>query len=76
MARVEPPTTGQYLLGCVAFSLGVKMFVDADRGVDPFHAMIIGVGFVDAAATVVLLLFWVTWNRCLPPFSILSPWLW
>ena len=69
-----------YLGGCLCFSLGVKLFIDADLGVDPFHAMTIGlvqavdtpylqVGFMDGAVTVSLLVVWTVWNRRLPPFS-------
>lgn len=71
----------QYLLygfGCVLFSLGVKMFIDADLGTDPLHAMIIGlvetidlplikIGFVESTITVALLVVWTVWNRRLPP---------
>jgi hypothetical protein len=69
-----------YLAGCVCFSLGVKLFIDADLGVDPFHAMTLGlvrivdvpylqVGFMDASATLALLILWMAWNRRLPPLS-------
>jgi uncharacterized membrane protein YczE len=70
-----------YLGGCLCFSLGVKLFIDADLGVDPFHAMTIGlvqavdtpylqIGFMDGAVTVALLIVWTVWNRRLPPLSI------
>jgi uncharacterized protein len=69
-----------YLAGCVLFSLGVKLFIDADLGVDPFHAMTIGlvhlvdepllqIGVMDGIVTAVLLVLWVAWNRKLPPLS-------
>jgi uncharacterized membrane protein YczE len=69
-----------YLVGCLCFSLGVKLFIDADLGVDPFHAMTIGlvlavdvpylqIGFMDGAVTVALLILWTVWNRRLPPLS-------
>jgi len=69
-----------YLAGCVCFSLGVKLFIDADLGVDPFHAMTLGlvrivdvpylqVGFMDASVTLALLILWMAWNRRLPPLS-------
>jgi uncharacterized membrane protein YczE len=69
-----------YLGGCLCFSLGVKLFIDADLGVDPFHALTIGladmvdvpylqVGFMDGAVTVALLIVWMAWNRRLPPLS-------
>lgn len=70
-----------YAMGCVAFSLGVKMFLDAGLGVDPLHAMTvgivqaldrpyIGVGVVNGAVTLTLLLIWMVWNHRLPPISI------
>ena len=69
-----------YLTGCVCFSLGVKLFIDADLGVDPFHAMTIGlvkvvdvpylqVGFMDGSVTLVMLIVWMAWNKRLPPIS-------
>ena len=69
-----------YLAGCVCFSLGVKLFIDADLGVDPFHAMTLGlvgvvdvphlqVGFMDGSVTLALLILWMTWNKRLPPFT-------
>ncbi|MGH6885744.1 MAG: flippase-like domain-containing protein, partial [Geminicoccales bacterium] len=84
-ARPSPEYSGalrwrlpMYLLGCVCFSLGVKLFIDADLGVDPFHAMTIGlvqvvvlpylqVGFMDASVTLALLILWTAWNKRLPP---------
>ena len=70
-----------YLAGCLCFSFGVKLFIDAHLGVDPFHAMTIGlvravdvpylrIGFMDGAVTAALLLLWMAWNRRLPPLSI------
>jgi uncharacterized protein (TIRG00374 family) len=69
-----------YLTGCVCFSLGVKLFIDANLGVDPFHSMTLGlvkvvnlpylqIGFMDGLVTLVLLLLWMLWNRRLPPLS-------
>ena len=70
-----------YLVGCLSFSLGVKMFLDAELGVDPLHSLTIGIvqrldgplitiGFVDGVVTLVLLVAWAVWNRRLPPLSI------
>jgi uncharacterized membrane protein YczE len=67
-----------YFAGCVLFSLGVKMFIDAALGTDPLHAMIIGIvdtldrtfvgiGLVEAAITAGFLVVWSIWNRRLPP---------
>jgi hypothetical protein len=69
-----------YLGGCLCFSLGVKLFIDSGLGVDPFHAMTIGlvqavnvpylrIGFMDGLATAALLVIWIVWNRRLPPIS-------
>jgi uncharacterized protein (TIRG00374 family) len=69
-----------YIGGCLCFSLGVKLFIDADLGVDPFHAMTIGlvqavgvpylqIGFMDGAVTAALLLVWMVWNRRLAPLT-------
>ena len=69
-----------YLTGCVCFSLGVKLFIDADLGVDPFHAMTLGlvkvvdvpylqVGFMDGSVTLAMLIVWMAWNKRLPPIS-------
>jgi uncharacterized protein (TIRG00374 family) len=82
-ARAPATTTWQlpiYLTGCVCFSLGVKLFIDAKLGVDPFHAMTLGfvevvdvpwlqVGFFDGMVTLALLLLWMIWNKRLPPIS-------
>ena len=75
-----PPRLVIYLTGCVAFSLGIKLFLDAGLGVDPLHAMTlgivdlvnrsaVGVGLVDASVTLILLSAWMVWNRRLPPLS-------
>lgn len=67
-----------YLLGCVLFALGVKMFIDADLGTDPLHAMVIGIvgmidlpfikiGFVASSITITFLVIWSVWNRRFPP---------
>jgi uncharacterized membrane protein YczE len=69
-----------YLTGCVCFSLGVKLFIDANLGVDPFHAMTLGlvklvdvpylqVGFMDGTVTAAMLILWTAWNKRLPPIS-------
>jgi uncharacterized protein (TIRG00374 family) len=87
-ARPEPECSKQpgvpasrlamWLAGCLGFSLGVRLFIDADLGVDPFHAMTIGlvqavgvpylqIGFMDGVVTAILLVVWMAWNRRLPP---------
>lgn len=67
-----------YLLGCFLFALGVKMFIDANLGTDPLHAMVIGIvgvidqpfvkiGFVASSITIGFLVIWSVWNRRFPP---------
>jgi uncharacterized protein (TIRG00374 family) len=82
-ASAPAPLIGRlpiYLTGCVCFSLGVKLFIDAAFGVDPFHAMTLGlvkvvdvpylqVGFMDGSVTLVMLIVWMAWNKRLPPVS-------
>ncbi|MFO1038932.1 MAG: oligosaccharide flippase family protein [Geminicoccaceae bacterium] len=69
-----------YLAGCVLFSLGVKLFIDADFGVDPLHAMaigieqtidhpLVGIGTVVSVVTLLLLGLWSLWNRRWPPLT-------
>jgi uncharacterized membrane protein YczE len=69
-----------YLAGCLLFSLGVKLFIDADLGVDPLNSMVIGmvqaldlpwvrIGFVTSVVTILFLAVWSLWNRRWPPFS-------
>ncbi|MFO1038562.1 MAG: hypothetical protein U1E45_17125 [Geminicoccaceae bacterium] len=76
--RWTPTRVALYLVGCLLFSIGVKMFIDAALGVDPLHAMVIGIvgaidydfiriGFVASAVTIIFLLVWSLWNRKLPP---------
>lgn len=68
------------LAGSLLFSLGVKLYVDADLGTDPLHSMVIGatdalglpyvgVGLGASVVTVALLALWSAWNRRLPPAS-------
>ena len=72
--------TRTYLAGCVLFSLGVKLFIDSDLGVDPLHSMVIGIvqavdlpyvgiGLVSSAVTASFLALWSAWNRRLPPLT-------
>ena len=68
------------LAGCLLFSLGVKLYIDADLGADPLHAMLIGatdaldlpyvgVGLAASIVTGAFLALWSAWNRRLPPLS-------
>lgn len=76
--RVTPQRIAAYIAGCVLFSLGVKMFIDAALGTDPLHALIlgivatvslpgVGVGVVESVLTASFLTLWAVWNRRLPP---------
>jgi uncharacterized protein len=76
--ELTSPRIAAYFLGCVLFSLGVKMFIDSALGTDPLHAMIlgivatvslpgVGVGVVESALTASFLVVWAMWNRRLPP---------
>jgi glycosyltransferase involved in cell wall biosynthesis/uncharacterized membrane protein YczE len=68
------------LAGCLLFSLGVKLYIDADLGTDPLHSMIIGaiealdlayvgVGLGASIVTGAFLALWSAWNGRLPPLS-------
>jgi uncharacterized membrane protein YczE len=79
----EPPgarRVGMYLAGCLLFSLGVKLFIDAGLGVDPLHAMLLGlaravdlpfagVGLLAALVTAGFLALWSAWTQRFPPLS-------
>jgi uncharacterized membrane protein YczE len=82
MIKRLPSITGAkaacYLAGCLLFSFGVKLLITADLGVDPYHAMVLGlvrsigvpgieVGMVSGALTILVLLIWAraTRNRLL-----------
>ena len=68
------------LAGCLLFSLGVKLYIDADLGTDPLHSMIIGatdaldlayvgIGLGASIVTGAFLVLWSAWNRRPPPLS-------
>jgi uncharacterized membrane protein YczE len=68
------------LAGCILFSLGVKLYIDADLGTDPLHSMVVGatdalglpyvgVGLGVSVVTGAFLAVWSAWNRRLPPLS-------
>jgi uncharacterized protein len=68
------------LAGCLLFSLGVKLYIDADLGTDPLHSMLIGaiealdlpyvgVGLAGSIITGAFLALWSAWNQRLPPLS-------
>jgi uncharacterized protein len=70
-----------YLAGCLLFSLGVKLFLDAELGVDPLYSMVIGmveavdlpfvgVGLVAGAVTAAFLVLWSAWCKRLPPLTV------
>ena len=68
----KSPAAGKilcYLLGCLLFSIGVKLLIAADLGVDPYHAMVLGivqqigiggieVGVVSGSITILVLVCW------------------
>lgn len=71
---------GMYLAGCLVFSIGVKLFIDAGLGIDPLHSMFVGIvhavdlpfvgiGLVAAVVTTGFLALWSAWNRRLPPLA-------
>ena len=85
-ARCEGPPDarriGMYLTGCLFFSLGVKLFLDAELGVDPLHAMVIGIveavgspfvglGLVTSLIAAAFLALWSYWRRRFPPLATL-----
>lgn len=72
-----------WFLGCVMFSLGVKLFVDSRLGADPLHAMIIGIankldvpyvkiGAIELVVVVVSLVVWCVWNKKFPILTVAS----
>lgn len=80
--RTRVERLAMYVAGCLLWSLGLKLFIDADLGVDPLHSMVLGlvetidlpfiqVGAVTTAVTLAFLLLWSAWNRKAPPLSTL-----
>jgi uncharacterized protein len=72
-----------WFLGCVLFSLGVKLFIDSHLGADPLHAMIIGIvdkldvpyvkiGAIELVVVVVSLVVWCVWNKKFPILTVAS----
>ena len=66
-----------YSAGIVLFSLGAKCFIDAGLGTDPLDVLVIGMnahlglglGVCSSIVAIVFLVWWMTWNRKLPPLS-------
>ena len=66
-----------YSAGIVLFSLGAKCFIDAGLGTDPLDVLVIGMnahlglglGACSSIVAIVFLVWWMTWNRKLPPLS-------
>lgn len=69
-----------YLVGCLLFAVGVKLLMAADQGVDPYHAMVLGivkqiglpwvqVGVISGAITISVLLLWSLITRTRIPIS-------
>lgn len=80
LEHYRPPTLKQivlYLLGCLLFSIGAKLFIDAKLGTDPLDVLVIGMdgylqigmGGCSAIVAVVLLSWWAAWNRQIPPLT-------
>jgi uncharacterized protein len=71
---------GLYLAGCLLFSLGVKLFLNAELGLAPLHSMTIGLaeaiglpfvglGLVASTVSATLLVVWTAWSHRLPPLT-------
>lgn len=66
-----------YILGCVLFSLGAKLFIDSNLGTDPLDVMIIGIsnhtgfllGTISTALSAIFLSTWMFLNKKLPPMT-------
>jgi len=64
-----------YALGIVVFSLGAKGFIDAGLGTDPLDVLVIGMdshldiglGACSSLVAIGFLIWWMLWNRKLPP---------
>lgn len=66
-----------YCLGIFLFSLGAKGFIDAKLGTDPLDVLVIGMnlhlhtglGICSSLVAIVFLLWWMVWNKKLPPLT-------
>jgi uncharacterized membrane protein YczE len=66
-----------YLLGCLLFSFGAKMFIDSSLGTDPLDAMIIGIshhtgwllGTISLTISGLFLALWSILNKKFPPIT-------
>jgi uncharacterized membrane protein YczE len=66
-----------YILGCILFSIGAKLFIDSNLGTDPLDVLQLGIvkhtglliGTVAAILSVVFLFLWVVWNKKFPPLT-------
>jgi hypothetical protein len=78
--RINPSRFVSYILGCVLFAIGVKLFITSGLGTDPFNAMVIGIvdlldvsyiriGVVSGAITLFALGIWSVWNGRRPVIS-------
>ncbi|MBV9427102.1 MAG: hypothetical protein JO084_05235 [Bradyrhizobiaceae bacterium] len=81
--RSLPERLPLWLLGCILFSFGVKLFIDSQLGTDPLHAMIIGIvntldiqyvkiGVIELIIVVLSLFAWCVWNRRFPIVTVVS----
>ena len=82
LIEADQRSIAMYLAGCLVFSLGVKLFIDAGLGMDPLHAMVIGsfkhlelgptpLGLVTTLVSLIILLLWSATRERLPPLSTL-----
>lgn len=68
-----------YVSGCLAFSIGAKLFIDSHLGVDPLDALVIGIskhtglllGTISGGLCILFLLVWSAWNKKWPPLTTL-----
>jgi uncharacterized protein len=66
-----------YVFGVVLFAVGARIFIDAGLGADPLDVLVvgmdshlhIGLGLCSSIVAVLFLLWWMVWNRKLPPLT-------
>ncbi len=66
-----------YIIGCLLFSAGAKLFIDSGLGADPLDALAIAlstrtgalIGTASGTIAIGFLLLWTYWNRRFPPVT-------
>ena len=66
-----------YLVGVAMFAFGARIFIDAGLGTDPLDVLVVGMdahlgvglGVCSSLVAAFFLLWWMTWNRKLPPLA-------